>query len=188
MNIFFLPNKKLSDEELIRACQRQDPKAQRMMYERFAPKMLGVCRRYIQRLEIAEEMLSNGFVKLFRNLDQYQHKGSFEGWIRQIMVRECLDHIKVQKGIWLDIDSMPEQQERSDNFSTDHDVNLQELLELVDTLPPGYRTVFNLYALEGYKHHEIGTELGISENTSKTQLMKARELLQKRYAEQYNEN
>jgi RNA polymerase sigma-70 factor (ECF subfamily) len=185
VKLLFFQNKRKSDEELIRACQAQEGKAQRELYERFSPKMLGVCRRYIQRLEIAEEMMSNGFIKVFKNLNQYQSRGSFEGWIRQIMVRECLDYIKVQKGIWLNIEDVAPANDRTDSITTDHDVNLQELLEMVDTLPQGYRTVFNLYAIEGMKHHEIATELGISENTSKTQLMKAREQLQKRYYEQY---
>jgi RNA polymerase sigma factor (sigma-70 family) len=169
-----------SEQATIAACQQNDPKAQRQLYEQHAPTMLGVCHRYVKRMEIAEEMLSNGFIKVFKNISYYEGRGSFEGWVRKIMVRECLDYIKVQRGIWISIEDAPYLPDNQID-STDVNLSVAELMALIDTLPVGYRTVFNLYAIEGYKHQEIAEMLGISENTSKTQLMKAREALQGKY-------
>jgi RNA polymerase sigma factor (sigma-70 family) len=174
-----------SEQDTLYGCRQNDPKAQRQLYEQYAPMMLGVCHRYVKRMEIAEEMLSNGFIKVFKNINYYEGRGSFEGWIRKIMVRECLDYIKVQKGIWISIEDTPYLPDNHTD-STDVNLNVGDLLGLIDTLPAGYRTVFNLYAIEGYKHQEIGEMLGISENTSKTQLMKAREALQGKYYELYD--
>jgi RNA polymerase sigma factor (sigma-70 family) len=181
MNLFVSYKKEMSVEEMIRGCQQSDRKAQRLLYEKFSPLMLAVCRRYCGQLEIAEETMSNGFVKVFKNIGQYENKGSFEGWVRKIMVRESLDYIKTKKDFIISVDTFLPYEEPSENFA--NHLEAEELLALIDTLPNGYKEVFNLYIIEGLKHHEIAELLEISENTSKSQLMKARLALQKKLEE-----
>ena len=178
MKLFVLHKKELTVEDLIRGCQQSDRKAQRMLYEKFSPLMLSVCRRYCGQLEIAEETMSNGFIKVFKNIGQYENKGSFEGWIRKIMVRESLDYLKTKKDFLVSVDTFLPYEEPREDFGSN--LETEELLALIDTLPNGYKEVFNLYIIEGMKHHEIAEMLGISENTSKSQLMKARLALQKK--------
>ncbi len=171
----------MSVEEMIRGCQQSDRKAQRSLYEKFSPLMLAVCRRYCGQNEIAEETMSNGFIKVFKNIGQYENKGSFEGWVRKIMVRESLDYLKTKKDFIISVDTFLPYEEPSENFA--NHLETEELLALIDTLPNGYKQVFNLYIIEGMKHHEIAELLEISENTSKSQLMKARLALQKKLEE-----
>lgn len=181
MKLFNLYTKPQTLEQLIVSCQKEERKAQKELYERFAPTMLGVCRRYVKHLEIAEEMLSNGFIKAFRYINNFEGKGSFEGWLRKIMIRECLDYLKTEKDWMVSVDTFLPSMEPSQDAATD--LETEELLALIDELPAGYKEIFNLYVIEGMKHHEIATLLNISENTSKTQLMKARLALQKRIEE-----
>jgi RNA polymerase sigma factor (sigma-70 family) len=175
----FTINKATHEETLIRKCIERDASAQRRIYDMYSGKMMGVCRRYLYNIEEAEEALSNGFIKIFTHMDRYEFKGSFEGWIRKIMVRECLMYLRGKKSYVEYTDNM----ERHDSevaFDTEMQLDAEELLILVDELPEGYRAVFNLYAIEGYKHHEIAEMLEITESTSKTQLMRARRMLQSR--------
>jgi RNA polymerase sigma-70 factor (ECF subfamily) len=167
----------VTEQELIKACQQQEPLAQRRCYESYAPKMLGVCRRYLSRIEDAEDVLVEGFCKVFQNIQQFSSKGSFEGWIRRIMVNEALMFLRKKHALR----NAYEIQEHYDLRSDDNVVAqlaAQDILALLDQLPIGYRTVFNLYVLEGYKHREIAEELGISINTSKSQLILAKKRLQ----------
>jgi RNA polymerase sigma factor (sigma-70 family) len=172
----FTIHKSDTEQELIRKCQQGHPVAQRKVYERYAPKMMMVCRRYVKQVEDAEEVLSQGFIKVFSRMGDYRSEGSFEGWIRTIMVREALMHLRAKKNF---IDFTDQMERYGEQWHVEHrdDLEADYLLNLIDGLPPGYRTVFNLYAIDGYKHHEIAEALGISENTSKTQLMRARALL-----------
>lgn len=169
----------MDDETLIRRCLRQDPKAQRLLYERFAPKMMAVCRRYLNRSEEAEEALSNGFIKVYSNLESFSFKGSFEGWIRMIVVRECLMYLRGKKLV-VDYTDQMEKLDKASDFQTDMTLETEDLMALVQDLPDGYRTVFNLYVIEGYKHQEIAEMTGITESTSKTQLLRARNMLQQK--------
>ncbi len=138
---------------------------------------MAVCRRYVKTTEDAEEVLSNGFVKVFKNIKSFEGKGSFEGWIRKIMVNEALNYIRYQKNLFVETgDDWPEH--AHDELDEQNDA--KEVMDLIDQLPVGYKTVFNLYAIEGYPHKEIASMLGISEGTSKSQLSKARKLLQDR--------
>lgn len=167
-----------SDHKLIKQCRRGDQRAQREMYDRFSPQMLSVCRRYVRTLEDAEEVLSNAFIKVFNKIDQYSGEGSLGGWIRRIMVNEALNFIRYQKNLFVEVE-----EENHSGFahqSLNEQFNEEHLLKLIDELPLGYKTVFNLYAIEGYTHKEIGEMLGISDNTSKSQLSKARKHLQQR--------
>ncbi len=165
-------------ETLIERCRKNDSKAQYALYQMMGAKMLGVCRRYVKSIEEAEEILSNGFVKVFTKLDQFNGEGSFEGWVRKIMVRESLNYIRYQRNIFVEVnpDWVPEQ----GHSPIEEETEAEELLCLIDELPIGYKTVFNLYAIEGFAHKEIGEMLGVTENTSKSQLSKARKYLKER--------
>jgi len=158
-------------------CLKGDRKAQKALFDKFAPLMLAVCRRYVRRMEEAEEVLSNGFIKVFDKLKDFEDKGSFEGWIRRIMVNEALNHLRRGQSMFIEVE-ISEFDSEEVMFSDQLDA--QHLMMLIDQLPIGYRTVFNLYAIEGYKHDEIAEMLGISSNTSKSQLSKARKMLQQK--------
>lgn len=170
-----LPTK---EARLIKQCHNGQPQAQRELYERYAPQMLSLCRRYVQSLEDAEEVLSNAFIKVFRKLEQYSGEGAFGGWIRRIVINEALNFIKYRKNLFVEIDE--ERCGEESPLDTDNHWEAEHLLRLISELPLGYRTVFNLYAIEGFSHREIAAQLGISENTSKSQLSKARKHLQAR--------
>jgi RNA polymerase sigma-70 factor (ECF subfamily) len=150
--------------------------AQRTIYEKFAPKMLSVCRQYIKDIHFAEDVMVNGFVKVFKNLGAFEHRGSFEGWIRKIMVRESISYLRKQQFVVFDDEIV----ERKEGFeeATDSVLDVEYVQQLIDALPEGYKMVFVLYAVEGYKHNEIAKMLEISEGTSKSQLFKARKMLQ----------
>ena len=170
-----------NEKQLIKKAANGHREAQRRLYEIHAPKMLSVCRRYLSDIMQAEEAMCNGFLKVFQNLHTFRDEGSFEGWIRRTMVNESISYLrKVQKMKFTDYD-----QEGDDVTYSPQDSNLEveEIQALIDALPEGYRAVFVMYAVEGYKHQEIAEKLNISENTSKSQLFKARKLLQQKLKE-----
>ena len=175
----------LSETALIEACRKNNRQAQHALFQKMAGKMLSVVKRYITNTSEAEDTLMEGFVKVFSKLDQYEGGGSFEGWIRKIMVNEALMSIRKNKDRYpVDIE---------DAFDVAHpdetlmQLGLQEIENLISSLPTGYRTIFNLYAIEGYSHAEIAQLLDISEGTSKSQLSRARALLQNQLAALQNE-
>lgn len=170
----------IPEAELVVACRQGNPRAQRLLYDRMAPKMLGVCLRYLRNYDDAEEAMMTGFAKAFRALEQFRSEGSFEGWVRRIMVREALNQISRREPFMLNLDDCPAQYTPALPAGIESELNAADLLALIQELPAGYRTVFNLAALEGYTHQEIAELLGISEGTSKSQLSKARALLQRR--------
>lgn len=163
------------ENELIRLAVESNRQAQQKIYTRFSPKMLSVCRQYIKDIHQAEDIMITGFMKVFTNLKNFQCKGSFEGWIRRIMVNECISFIRVHKKIKYSEDE--DYFEESFN-NIDSQFSLDDIQFLIDSLPDGYKMVFNLYAIEGYKHHEIAVMLEIKEGTSKSQLSHARKMLQ----------
>ncbi len=167
-----------TEEKLIRACQRNDASAQREVYNRYSRRMLGVCTRYIKDDMEAEDVMIHGFLKIFEKIDQYQFAGSFEGWIRRIMVNEALQQVRRNKSVFLEVELEHVHNDAAVMHLDDNEMEAEELLAMIQQLPDGYRTVFNLYAIEGYSHKEIAEQLGISENTSKSQLSRARALLQ----------
>ncbi len=171
-------NTSVREQELIRDCKREKPAAQKAIYEKYASMMMGVCVRYLTDRMEAEHVMVGGMVKVFKHIGQFQEQGSFEGWIRRIMVNECLMYLRKNKNMAMstDIDQVDEQPNFDEIGSS---VQADELMQLIENLPVGYRTVFNLYAIEGYKHDEISEMLGISTGTSKSQLNRARKLLQK---------
>lgn len=149
--------------------------AQHKLYSKYSPKMLGVCRQYIKDLHQAEDVMITAFMKVFTNLKNFEHKGSFEGWIRRIMVNECISFIRVHKKVTF-IEDENYIEEQYNNIESQFSV--EEIQFLIDNLPDGYRMVFNLYCIEGFKHQEIAVMLGINEGTSKSQLSHARKMLQ----------
>ena len=175
MKIITLHN---NEKSWIKKATTHDPRAQKVLYEKYAPKMLSVCRQYIRDIHFAEDVMINGFVKVFQNLESFQHRGSFEGWVRRIMVRESISYLRKKQFVVFD-DEVFDQQEADNSLKSGAwDVDYIQLQ--IDSLPEGYKMVFLLYAVEGYKHHEIAEMLKISEGTSKSQLFKARKLLQER--------
>lgn len=173
-----LVQKSTGDNILIEGCKKNHPKSQRDLYEKFSGKMYTLCLRYIKDETEAEDVLVGGFMKIFNNIQQYQGEGSFEGWIRRIMVNDSLQYIRKNKSMYLQVD-IENAQYSSNTEAIESQLAAEDLLKIVSCLPMGYRTVFNLYAIEGYSHQEIADLLAISVNTSKSQLSRARALLQK---------
>lgn len=166
------------EAQLVKALRKDDPKAQRQVYEKYSSRMLGLCFRYVGDEMIAEDVMIEGFLRVFGKIGQFNEEGSFEGWIRRIMVNEALGHIRKQKRNLED--ALSDEAENFPDYAyADQNLNAEELLNLIGELPLGYRTVFNLYAIEGYAHSEIAELMGITESTSKSQLHRARALLQK---------
>lgn len=163
------------ETEIIKLAVEQNRHAQQKIYVKFSPKMLSVCRQYIKDVHQAEDIMITAFMKVFTNLKNFESKGSFEGWIRRIMVNECISFIRVQKKVKY-IEDEEFFEESFNNIESQFLV--EDIQFLIDNLPDGYKMVFNLYAIEGYKHQEIAIMLGINEGTSKSQLSHARKLLQ----------
>ena len=173
----FSIRKSSKEEKLISGCKSQDPRAQREVYHEWAAKMLGVCLRYIKDQSEAESVMTGGFLKIFDKIDQYSGDGSFEGWMRRIMVNESLTWLRQQKHAFMMVDA--EEASREVSYEdAQQQLQAEDLMTMVRLLPDGYRAVFNLYAIEGFSHKEIAEKLEISENTSKSQLSRARNLLQ----------
>lgn len=173
--------KKYDEQTAIADCLKGKQAAQEWLYKRFSSRMLGVCLRYLPDRHEAEDAMIAGMVKVFRHLHTFNHQGSFEGWVRQIVVNEALAMLRKKAGKHqTDIEEADGYHE-SDS-QADAALHTEELLALVQQLPAGYRTVFNLYAIEGYSHQEIADMLGISESTSKSQLNRARNMLKARIA------
>ena len=170
-----------NENKLIQKAIKNNRKAQNVLYELHAPKMLSVCRYYIRDVHFAEEVMLNGFLKVFSNLKKFKKEGSFEGWIRKIMVRESISFLRQQKNIEFTVEEVDIKSNFSITINTKFEA--EEIQQLIDDLPEGYRIVFNMSVIEGYKHHEIAKILNISEGTSKSQLFKARKLLQQKIKE-----
>ena len=168
------------DLKLIESCREGDRAAQKVLYERLAPRMFPVCIRYIGDREAAEDVLQDGFVTLFTRLDSYKGEGSFEGWARKIFVTTALMELRRKDALKMSEELDVVRGMKADMPSQSQNIGYKELMKLVMQLPAGFRTVFNLYAIEGYSHKEIGEMLGISETTSRTQLSRARNWLQVR--------
>ncbi|HLS29708.1 MAG TPA: RNA polymerase sigma factor [Flavobacteriaceae bacterium] len=165
-----------NEKRLIKRALKNDRAAQKAIYDKYAPKMLSVCRMYVKDLQFAEDILLRGFFKVFDNLKSFKGEGSFEGWIRKIMVRECIDFHRSKKQLYFSDDLESDYELKSidpsiENAAVDH------IQHLIDDLPAGYKMVFVLAAVEGYKHAEIAEMLDIAEGTSKSQLSKARKHL-----------
>ncbi|MGV8879653.1 MAG: RNA polymerase sigma factor [Sphingobacteriaceae bacterium] len=173
---------KYTIEDLVHDCKNDRPKAQEQLYKLFAAKMLGVCMRYASSKMEAEDMLQNGFIKVFGKLKDYRAEGSFEGWIRRIMVHTSIEYYRKHHKMMqvITIDNLVEDPAVSPLATAN--LRAQDLLNLIRQLSPGYRLVFNMYAIEGYSHKEIAGTLGITEGASKSQLSRARSILKEQIA------
>jgi RNA polymerase sigma-70 factor (ECF subfamily) len=164
-------------EELVKGCQNGERKYQELLYKTMSSKMLGICVRYAKDHFEAEDMMQTAFVKVFRKLNDFRGEGSFEGWVRRIMVHTSIEFYRKNLRT-LSVVNIDETHEQAN--STDFDMsslNVQDLMKLIQNLSSGYRMVFNMYAIEGYSHKEIGEQLGITEGASKSQLSRARAIL-----------
>ena len=170
-------------QKLIDGCKRGEARSQKLLYDTYAGKMMAVCMRYCGNdRETAMDMLQDGFIKVFTNIGSYDGRGSFEGWIRRIVVNVALDYIRsadLLKNAEC-IDAVKETSAENIDSSTIDRLSAEELMEIIGELPSGFRTVFNVYAIEGYSHKEIAGMLYITESTSWSQLKRAKQLLQKR--------
>ena len=164
-----------NEAQLINKAARNHGEAQRNLYELHASKMLSVCRYYISDVQHAEDVMINGFFKAFTKLEDFKNEGSFEGWLRRIMIRESISFLRQQKKLEFITDDFEIYDAPASNINSEFEV--EEIQLLIDNLPEGYRMVFVMYAIEGYKHSEIAELLNINEGTSKSQLFKARKLL-----------
>lgn len=167
----------MDEDLLIKDCLKRKPEAQKALYEHFAPTMLAVCFRYTKSLTDAEEVLQEGFIKVFTRLNQFKGDGELAAWIRKIMVNTALNLLKTNQRYRYDLsfDEMPLHLVSTENPEVNLDA--KELAELIRQLPTGFQTIFNLHAVEGYKHVEIASILGISEGTSRSQYARARIIL-----------
>ena len=170
-------NQIFSDSDFIDGCMKGDRKMQRELYQRFAPKMYGVCLRYAGNAEEAEDILQEGFIKVFNKIGSFRNEGSFEGWIRRIFVNTAIEHFR-KKTYLQPITEYEESTVEGKYLSVLDNLAEKDIIRLVQQLSPGYRTVFNMYVVEGYTHKQIAEALGISEGTSKSQLSRAKLILQ----------
>lgn len=173
----------MDELQLIDGCKKQDRKSQQLVYEKYARVMFGICLRYSPDRETAQDLLQDGFIKVFMNISSFENKGSFEGWMKRIFINLALEHIrkdKSKKQISDDIENISDL-DIVDESEADTDLLSEaELLQMVQELPPGYRSVFNMYVIEDYSHKEISEMLGIAEGTSRSQYIRARQLLQEK--------
>jgi RNA polymerase sigma-70 factor (ECF subfamily) len=167
----------INDADLLEGCRKEDRKMQYELYQRFAPKMFGVCLRYAGNTEEAEDILQEGFIKVFRKISSFRGEGSFEGWIRRIFVNTAIEHFR-RKTYLQPITEKEENTVEAQYLTILDSLAEKDIISLVQQLSPGYRTVFNMYVVEGYTHKQIADMLGISEGTSKSQLSRAKIILQ----------
>ncbi len=169
---------KITEEALITGCINGNRKMQEELYRIFSPKMFAICMRYCSNYQEAEDLLQEGFIKVFGNISRFRNEGSFEGWMKRIFVNTAIEGFRKNHFLnnMMEVEEMKNDIVQEDDF---HQLSAADLLRMVQALSPGYRTVFNLYAIEGYNHQEIADMLGISVGTSKSQLARARYILQK---------
>ena len=171
------------DLRLIESCIKGDRAAQKVLYDRLAPRMFPLCIRYVGDREKAEDILQDGFVTLFTRLDSYKGEGSFDGWARKIFVTTALMELRKKDALKMSEDLETVRGMKTEMASQLQNIGYKDLMKVITQLPPGFRTVFNMYTIEGYSHKEIGEILGISETTSRTQLSRAKTWLQNKLKE-----
>lgn len=167
----------MDDRTLVMECAKGNSRAQRALFDKFAPKMLAVILRYVRNNDEAEDVLQDGFVKIFQKIGEFKMEGSLEGWIRRIMVNTALDVLRKNKKLLGDVQLEDVSYKVSFDDHGFDEINVAQLLKMIDNLPEGYRIVFNMFAIEGYSHKEIADTLGVTENTSKSQYSRARAFL-----------
>ncbi|NDV78575.1 RNA polymerase sigma factor [Dysgonomonas sp. 511] len=180
----------MNELQIIAGCKEQKREAQKMLYETYARKMYSICLRYSSDTDTAQDLLQDGFIKVFANINSFQEKGSFEGWLKRIFINLALENLRKKKvAIYTsdDVHTLPDIVDDSTEEDQMYKISEGELLKMVQDLPRGYATVFNLYAIEDYSHKEIADMLGVSEGTSRSQYVRARQLLQEK-VKQYVKN
>ncbi len=168
----------MTEQAIIAGCLQNDVAAQRELYNRYSPKMLSVCYRFAQSREDGEDMLQEGFIKVFTQMHTFQNKGAFEGWIRRIIVHTCINFLKKYKKFNESVDLAYADYIQVKEETVPSIMQARQIIECIRLLPLGYRTVLNLYALEGYSHKEIGQMLDIEESTSRSQYTRAKSMLE----------
>ena len=168
----------MTEEAILKGCLQNDPAAQRELYNRYSPKMLSVCYRFAHNREDAEDMLQEGFIKIFSQMHTFGNRGAFEGWIRRIIVHTCINILKKNKKFNESVDIIHATGAMVREESVPSIVQAKQIVECIRMLPIGYRTVLNLYAIEGYSHREIGQMLDIEESTSRSQYTRAKAMLE----------
>lgn len=170
-------NQNIPESDLIRGCMEGNRRMQEELYRRFSPRMYAVCLRYAGNAEEAEDILQEGFIKVFKKLDSFRSEGSFEGWVRRVFVNTAIEHFR-RKRYLMPVTEKEENTIEGKYTSVLDELGAKDIMALIQDLSPGYRTVFNMYVVEGYTHKEIADMLGISEGTSKSQLSRAKVILQ----------
>jgi RNA polymerase sigma factor (sigma-70 family) len=170
-------NLNITESDLINGCIAGNRRMQEELYNRFSPRMYAVCLRYAGNGEEAQDILQDGFIKVYKKLDSFRGEGSFEGWVRRIFVNTAIEHFR-RKRYLTPVTEKEENTIEGKYTSALDDLAAKDIMALVQELSPGYRTVFNMYVVEGYSHKEIADMLGISEGTSKSQLSRAKVILQ----------
>jgi RNA polymerase sigma factor (sigma-70 family) len=167
----------MDPRQLVKDCLKGEPAAQRELYDHFSGPMLGVCYRYTKSMADAEDILQEGFIKIFKNLDQYKFEGELGAWVRRIMVNTAINYLKRNTRYQIDLSFTETKLQPVSGDDPEVILHAKDLAELIRQLPPGYQTIFNMHAVEGYSHVEIGKTLGINEGTSRSQYSRARTLL-----------
>jgi RNA polymerase sigma-70 factor (ECF subfamily) len=182
-----MDNRMSEQEKLIAGCKNQDTDARKRLYELYAPAMLGICVRYVNEKETARDILQEGFIKIFTKIGDYSGAGSFEGWIKKVFVTTALEYLRNTKAWRLNVSLDDYATTVMDDFDVSMTAKLSadEIIRYINELPPGFRTVFNLYAIEGYSHAEIAKMMNIKEASSRSQLARARQLLQTKIRQLY---
>jgi RNA polymerase sigma-70 factor (ECF subfamily) len=173
------------EAQLINDCQQQVAAAQQQLYEGYARKMMGVCMRYVNDYETARDLLHDGFIKVFTHISSFQGEGSFEGWLRRVFVTTALEYLRKNDVLRESYDISTNYNLQTEEETIIERISADELRAIIGTLPTGFRTVFNLYAVEGYSHKEIGKLLNITESTSRSQFARAKNILKQKIVAQY---
>lgn len=169
-------NQNVSEVDLINGCLNRDRRMQELLYQRFSPKMYAVCLRYCKGPEDAQDVLQDGFIKVFRSLHNYRGEGSFEGWLRRVIINTAIEHYRKATKSATVVE--PQEDELEDpSWNALQNLAEKDIIKMLQQLSPGYRLVFNMHVIEGYSHKEIGEILGSSEGTSKSQLARAKTML-----------
>lgn len=179
-------NHNLTESDLVTGCLKGNPGMQKELYNRYASKMYGVCLRYTGNPNDADDIFQEGFIKVYGNLQKFRGEGSFEGWVRRIFINTCIEHFR-KKVKSYNISEVHENTVEDGYMDVLDTMATKDIIRLVNELPPGYKTVFNLFVVEGYSHKEIGELLGITEGTSKSQLARAKSALKKIIEIRYKE-
>ena len=166
------------EDNILKGCLREDRNSQKELYNRYSGKMMAVCYRYANSRMEAEDILQDGFIKVFSNVGKFRHEGSLEGWVRRIMINTAINKIRTTKMVFESIDDISD--EFIEPIIEDTTLNENVLLNIISKLPKGYKYVFNMYAIEGFSHKEIADSLGIEEASSRSQYAKAKKYLQQK--------